>query len=139
MPFCQFPDCEAYAMNDKVPYCGTHAAYLRKSERDEKKAALKKPQKIAKMSEKKADKVKSYAPMRRQYLKENPVCEIGLAGCDGNSSEIHHCSMSALDFLEISTWKASCQSCHRKVETELSAEERRNLGLLIDPVNKKFD
>lgn len=94
---------------------------------------------IAKFSEKKADKLKPYAVLRRNYLKENPVCEMFLPGCDGESVEIHHKSLSELDYLEVSTWMAVCRNCHAVCETQMSAIERRNRGFLIDPVNKKFN
>lgn len=141
MKLCKFPDCEAYTMNEQVDYRGTHLHYLRKSDRDFKKAALKVPPKRpSKFSEKKAAKILPYAILRRNYLNENPVCQIRIDGvCIGPSEEIHHCSMSDLDFLEVSTWKASCVVCHRWVESMMSAEERRAKGLLIDPVNKKFN
>lgn len=135
---CKFPFCEKPVENKELRLCATHAFGFRKSQREEIKNEGKKRKSIAKVSEKKADKLKPYAVLRRNYLKENPVCELFLPGCEGESSEIHHCSMSELDFLEVSTWKAACSSCHRYCETQLSAEERRRLGLLIDQVNKKF-
>lgn len=139
MTYCKFPFCQKPVESKELGYCASHAFGFRKAERDEAKNAGKKVKRIAKVSEKKADKLKPYAVLRRNYLKENPVCEMFLPGCDGDSSEIHHCSMSELDFLEMSTWKAACAPCHRFVETMMSAEERRIRGFLIDPINKKFD
>jgi len=125
--------------NEALHLCASCAGEQRKQDRQAKKNALKRPAKIAKMSEKKAGKILPYAILRRKFLDENPVCEMFLPGCDGDSAEVHHKSVSELDYLEVSTWMAVCRNCHSACETQLSAIERRKRGFLIDPVNKRFD
>lgn len=118
--------------NRDTMLCGECNHTERKASREATKQALKpKPTRIRKVSEKRQEKLKPYAILRRQYLNENPVCELHLIGCTGNSKEIHHCHTSDLYFLDITTWKAACVSCHRHCEQKLSAIERRKLGLLI--------
>ena len=125
--------------NEALHLCASCAGEQRKQDRQAKKNALKKPKQIAKFSEKKAEKILPYAVLRRQTLKERPVCEINIKSiCEGVAEELHHCSTSELDFLDMDTVKTACRPCHRYTETMMSAEERRRKGLLIDPVNVKF-
>lgn len=86
---------------------------------------------IPKTSAKRKAKLEVYTPLKKQYLLEHPECEIKLIGCEGKAVEIHHCSMSDNDFLNIDTWKGGCRHCHDQVERVLSAEFRREKGLLI--------
>ena len=118
-------------MNEQVDFCASHLHAMRKAEKDEIRNAGKKRKAIAKVSEKKQEKLKPYAVLRRNYLKENPVCELHLQGCTGNSEEIHHISKDESNFLNIKTWKATCRPCHDRCERILSAVKRRELGLLI--------
>jgi len=117
--------------NEALHLCASCSHARRKSDRDELKNAGKKRKVIQKVSEKKQEKLKPYAILRRNYLKENPVCEANLIGCEGNSVEIHHCHTSEAYFLKAQTWKAVCRFCHSQIETKLSAFVRRKLGLLV--------
>jgi len=137
MKTCSFPGCENYT-EGRTEFCASHNAHFRKEKRQAAKNALKKPARIPKFSEKKATKILPYAVMRRIYLKENPVCEANLNSCETHSAEIHHKSMSDLDYLEVKTWMAVCRSCHNFIEQIMGAEERRERGFLIDPINTKF-
>jgi len=92
----------------------------------------KKPAKrIPLTSEKRKGKLKEYTPLRKQYLADHPECEIRLIGCTGKATQIHHCSTSDKDFLNVKTWKSCDDHCHRIVETVLSAKTRKEKGLLI--------
>lgn len=128
---CNWGDyqCENYREGTTL-YCASHNLHLRKMEKE-----LLKPTKITKrirkVSDKKQEKLKPYAILRRQYLNENPVCEANLIGCEGNSVEIHHCHSDEAYFLKVHTWKAVCRFCHSQIETKLSAFVRRKMGLLI--------
>lgn len=158
MKTCSYPECSAYT-EGQTQFCASHNAYIRKEAKRIEKETLKKvkwasnfaqdkskPKSggthrgVAKVSSKRKETLKSYTPLRKQFLEENPVCQAKiLSVCEGPSESIHHCSTSELDFLEVSTWKAVCLPCHRYIETMMSAEERRKKGLLVDPVNKKFE
>lgn len=91
----------------------------------------KAPKRISKVSDKRSDELSQYPKKKKAFLLHKMACEVKLPGCTVNATEIHHCSTSALDFLNENTWTAICRSCHLKVETEIPAEERRKLGLLI--------
>ena len=117
--------------NEALRLCASCSHARRKAEKDELKKVGKRRKPIVKVSEKKQEKLKPYAVLRRNYLKENPVCELHLQGCTGNSEEIHHISKDESNFLNIKTWKATCRPCHDRCERILSAVKRRELGLLI--------
>lgn len=116
--------------NKALQLCASCASRQRKEDRQAKTNALKKPVRLQKFSEKKAEKQLPFAVLRRKYLNENPVCEVHLEGCLGVSSEIHHITFSADDYLNVATFKAVCSPCHRRLE-DLPAIKRRELGLLI--------
>lgn len=129
MNTCFIIDCKNY-VEGNTDYCATHNYSLRKAFRE----SLKEPKKrkpIPKTSEKRKEKLKEYTPLRKQYLLDHPECEIKLIGCEGKAVEIHHRSTSDLDFLNVLTWKSGCRHCHNQVERVLSAEIRRDKGLLI--------
>lgn len=129
MRLCFIIDCKNY-VEGNTDYCATHNHQLRKDIRIANKP--KKPiYRIPKTSEKRKEKLKEYTPLRKQYLLDHPECEIKLIGCQANSIEIHHCSTSDKDFLNVKTWKAVCRFCHNKIEFFESAAERRLKGFLI--------
>lgn len=112
--------------------CGTCRARMRREEAQARKDALKKPTSVRKVSSQRAAKLVLFGPKKKRYLQAHPLCELMIRGiCAGMATEIHHCSMSDLDFLNEDTWKGGCAPCHRYVETELSAEERKKLGFLL--------
>ena len=104
-----------------------------------KKAKLKqqipkaKPKQI---SDKMKEQLKQYSVLRKQYLSDHQECELRLPGCDGIAIEIHHTSSRGKNLNNVSTFKASCRECHRKVHDELSAEEARELGLKVSPIDQ---
>jgi hypothetical protein len=125
---CSTPLCENYC-EGATNHCATHNALARKEHRNSLKE--KKKYVIPKVTAKRKEENKAYTPLRKKYLEDHPDCEIKLIGCTGKATQIHHCSTSHKDFLNIKTWKSSCKECHRFLETVLSAQARRNLGLLI--------
>ena len=126
---CQTPDCDNY-VEGTTNHCATHNALARKEHRNSLKE--KKKYVIPKVTAKRKEENKAYTPLRKKYLEDHPECQVKLLGiCTGKALEIHHVSTSHKDFLNIKTWKSSCKECHRFLETVLSAQARRNLGLLI--------
>ncbi len=127
---CTTPDCDNYT-EGTTDFCGSCNHTRRKAER----LALKekpKPKAIPKVSAKRKEKLKEYKILRQNYIFAHPKCQIKIMGiCTFTSLEIHHCSMSDNDFLNTSTWKASCPECHRHTETILSAADRKEKGLLL--------
>ena len=127
---CSTPLCENPIENRDKKLC----ASCGKAIRDAEKKALK-PKKvytIPKVTAKRREENKAYTPLRKKYLEDHPECQVKLLGiCTGKALEIHHVSTSHKDFLNIKTWKSSCKECHRHLETVLSAEVRKEKGLLI--------
>lgn len=127
---CKTPDCPNPIENRDKGLCSSCGHALRKAERNALKT--KKVYTIPKVTAKRKEENKAYTPLRKKYLEDHPECQVKLLGiCTGKALEIHHVSTSHKDFLNIKTWKSSCKECHRFLETVLSAQARRNLGLLI--------
>ncbi|NCX56264.1 MAG: hypothetical protein EBW87_03595 [Burkholderiaceae bacterium] len=93
------------------------------------KPALKK--KIRKISKKRSAEIREYTALRKHFLSENPACQVFFNGCSLKATDVHHVSTSALNFLNTATWKSVCRHCHTIIETKISAEKRREMGLLM--------
>jgi hypothetical protein len=124
---CEVEGCENQ-VEGRTLLCATHNHEQRKAERQKFKP-IQKP--IPKTSAKRKGKLKEYTPLRKQYLLDHPECQIKLIGCTGKATQIHHCSTSDLDFLNIKTWKSADDFCHNQVERVLSAAVRRERGFLV--------
>lgn len=125
---CQTPSCDNYTEGN-TDYCGSCNHAKRKAERNALKD--KKVYRLPKATAKRKEENKAYTPLRKKYLEDHPKCEIKLIGCTGKATQIHHCSTSHKDFLNIKTWKSGCSNCHNTIERVLSADERRKKKLLI--------
>ena len=111
-----------------------HTATCNFQRRKAERNALKKKKvyTIPKVTAKRREENKAYTPLRKKYLEDHPDCQVKLLGiCTLKALEIHHVSTSHKDFLNIKTWKSSCKECHRHLETVLSAEVRKEKGLLL--------
>ena len=98
---------------------------------DMKKPTIKaKP--IAIRSPKKIHEDRLYAVERKQFLEIHKMCEAHLQGCTQQSTDIHHTfwgSDRSKYYLDISTWKSVCRTCHSFIHDKLSGEEALQLGL----------
>ena len=126
---CVITGCTNPVENKDTWLCATHSAEKRKAAKKELKVKIVKP--IRKVSVRKAKELDEYAILKKEFLETKNACEISLLGCFIISYEVHHCSMSDKDFLNTETWLAVCRRCHSRLETEMSAEERREKGYLI--------
>jgi hypothetical protein len=71
-----------------------------------------------------------YAIRNRTYLKEHERCEINTASCTSIATEVHHTAYrTGTNYLDTTTWKASCRACHQWVHA--NPKEARELGFLI--------
>jgi hypothetical protein len=105
----------------------------RKGVKQKFKDSQKKPKAIAHRSDKKIEADAEYKLLRIYFLIEYPVCQASIKGqCNNKSTQVHHTSISALNYLNTETWLAVCADCHTIIETKLSAEYRRATGLLQD-------
>lgn len=107
--------------------CASCAHALRKASR----VKLQVVTPVKKVTQKRSDELSKYPNLKRHYINVNPSCEVVLTGCTVKTTEIHHCSLSAKNFLNTDTWLGSCANCHRSLEN-LPAELRRELGWLTD-------
>lgn len=122
------PHCGSWK-TEKNGYCATANFEQRKAERLSKQVKVVTP--IRKVSAKQAKDLQDYGVLRRKHLAEHPQCEIRLPGiCDGQAVSVHHCAKRGQNLLRADTFKSACMSCHEFVETKMSAEERRERGLL---------
>lgn len=132
---CSHADCESPRVGDS-PYCMSHLKGLQKVRRDLNRQKEKRYLPPSKMSQKRAAEMSEYIPLRAEFLKENPTCAVKFEGCTRQSTDVHHRSMSADDFLIVDTWLAVCRTCHDKLEA-LPADVRREKLFLIEPTQKQ--
>lgn len=100
----------------------------------ERKPIKKSTTAIAKESDKRKEENKIYRPLAKQFIIDNPECQLRLEECKGISSEVHHLYSGASRskyFLDMSTWKASCWHCHHIVHDVMSMEEAIAAGLKL--------
>jgi len=118
--------------NHCIGLCASCAHAQRKAERQASKVKVVTP--VRKVSKKMAKDLQDYGILRLQYLQMHPACEVRLPGiCDGQATTVHHCAKRGVNLLRADTFKSACMSCHEYIETKMSAEERREKGLLITP------
>jgi len=124
---CSMLDCDN-PREGNTEHCASHNFEKRKAEREAKKVKVVKQ--VKKVSENRADELTKYPKLRKQFLEFKMICEFD--GCKHKSEQVHHCSKSALNFLNTDTWMAVCSTHHNFIEREMSAEERRLKGYLTD-------
>ena len=131
--------CEIAPIENKTTnLCATCSAADRKAERQAIKDSLKKkPTPIAKatkpikkVSDKMRKELKTYAQKRKEHLQAHPLCQIRLDVCTGQAFEVHHSAKRGANLNNEDTFMSACPECHTKVETVLSASERREKGFL---------
>ncbi len=113
--------------NRELGLCGS----CNKERRDKENARPKVVKPVKKVSEKRAEELKSYIKLKKQYLEHKMACEMKFQGCSITATDIHHISLLDANFLNTDTWKGCCRFCHTVCEN-MPAEERRRLELLID-------
>ncbi len=83
---------------------------------------------MRKLSNKLAGNLRIYRTLRRDYLIDHPVCEIGEIGCSYNSTQIHHKKGRGKYLTEVSTFVACCFYCHRWVEENPALAKQKGLS-----------
>jgi hypothetical protein len=87
---------------------------------------------IKKVSDKRAKLNAAYSVLKKSYIKRFPKCQVNLQGCKGEAIDIHHLFSGknrAKYFLDETTWKGTCNFCHRQIHDKLSMEEAIEKGL----------
>lgn len=129
MNICEWPSgCDNYKEGN-TRFCGSHNHETRKAERE-----ASKPKKIAhtirKRSVREAERMKEYNKVRAEYLETHQHCEAKLIGCLGLATDIHHTKDRLGDNLTTHIISV-CRRCHSQIHDKLSAQLRREKGLLI--------
>ena len=89
----------------------------------------KKVNKIKPLSDKRAEELATYRPIRDKYLEEHPDCEV--KDCDKKSTHIHHKNGRRGKMLyDDNYFMAVCNSCH-PVRIHENPEWSRAMGYLI--------
>lgn len=79
------------------------------------------------MSEKRRRESRVYTKLRKQFLEENPICE--LEYCFKPSVDLHHRhGRTGTNYLDTETWSALCRDHHDNVHAH--PNEARKAGLL---------
>jgi|SRR5687768_3764114 len=80
---------------------------------------------IRKVSKKRTEQLKAYASLRKDYLKNHPICQ----RCHVfESVDIHHCKgKTNLLLLDVRHWKALCRQDHKWVHDHPDAARREGL------------
>ena len=90
----------------------------------------KRAKRIKTVSPKKAKQDREYTKLRKQFLVDHPKCEIEWDDkCAKKANQVHHVKRRGKNYLNVSTWKASCRHCHEMVEHNGSEAEAR--GFLV--------
>lgn len=87
---------------------------------------------IPAVSSKKAKLDRVYSNARKKHLELYSSCQAKLPGCTMTATDIHHLYSGASRskyYLDTTTWKTVCRTCHDYIHTKLSKEEAINLGL----------
>lgn len=128
-PYCSIPDC-GRPVEGNTLMCATHNFEARKEARNA--AKVKVVHQVRKVSAKQAKNLQDYGVLSRIYKSQHPECEVRIEGvCDGMTTDVHHRAGRGNNLLDASTFIASCRSCHNYIHDKMSAEERREKGLLI--------
>lgn len=96
--------------------------------------SIKKPKPINKVSDKEKKRQVAYSALKKEYMKQYPECQVRLEGCTHKAIDIHHLYFGADrygHFLDSSSWKSTCRSCHNRIHDELSGEQLIELGLRL--------
>jgi len=96
--------------------------------------SMEKPKSIPPVSKKRQVAMDEYSKKRNLFLITKPNCEARLQGCTGYSQDVHHKAGRVGDnYLNMSTWLATCRSCHHIIE--MSPEMSKELGFSKSRLN----
>lgn len=98
-----------------------------------KKALKRQSKSISKFSKKMLENLKIYNILRKDYLKDHPICECGRNGCKRKSQDIHHKKGRGVYLNVVEYWLAVARVCHTWI-TE-NPKEAMVLGLTGSRLN----
>lgn len=105
--------------------------YLAQSKVDMPKTALKRPNKpIPKISKSMAIKLREYAKLKKEFMKEHPICAADFNYCSILATDIHHSKGRVGKLLlDVKYFVPVCRSCHRKIEDNPNMAKELNLSI----------
>lgn len=107
IPLCQ--ECGSMAIENKyLQLCASCNCAKRKPKKEIKKRGF-----IGKLSKKMKVDLAEYTKLRRQFLKENPMCAVY---ADKKATTIHHKKGRGKYLLDMKTWLAVSMEAHIKIE-----------------------
>lgn len=73
---------------------------------------------LKKASKKHGKIVREYLTVRKEYLRQHPLCTIELPGCTRLATQIHHSGKKFSEklWLDTSLFVSCCDNCHREIE-----------------------
>lgn len=81
---------------------------------------------IRKVSDKRAKEMRLYGTLRKEYMRQNPVCEV----CHIKpATDLHHRAKRGANYLKVETWMSACRVCHDHIH-RYPGEARRK-GYLV--------
>lgn len=95
------------------------------------KPTTKKQKRIPPRSAKRVVANLLYLKQRSIFLGQHEMCEVRFPGCTNQATQVHHVYAGAdrnKYFLDESTWKATCHTCHQHIHN--NPKESRLLNLL---------
>lgn len=94
------------------------------------KAALKRQVKpISKFSKKMLEDLKIFRVLKKDYLKDHPICECGRNGCKRKSKDLHHKKGRGIYLNDVRYFLALSRVCHSWVNE--NPKEAMELGLTV--------
>lgn len=83
-----------------------------------RKRALVRRVRPPRQSAQQEERLRTYRPIRDQYLRDNPDCVIRRPGCLGVATDVHHGRGKIGDLLfDTRYFVPGCRPCHRWAET----------------------
>lgn len=98
------------------------------------KSPPKRQKQVSKVSKKMLLELKIYTPLRRQYLKDNPICKCDRNGCKRKSVDVHHKKGRGIWLNAVEFWLPIARVCHNWIGD--NPKEAMELGLTISRLNK---
>lgn len=120
--------------------CGKEGPLFRSSPKLCQSCARKYQKPINKISDKHKQTLKEYKPVREEFLKAHPECQLKFVDCTRVATEIEHRQGKSSKelYLDSSKWFAVCRACHSKVEIlgeqayTKGLKLRRNINLILE-------
>ncbi len=118
MPECQFPNCKSFTSG---LYCIGHAKMMGATKVKESKP-------IPVRSEKMKGEMKDYKKEAKQFLKDNPKCQV--TGCTKKSEHVHHkAGRIGKNLTDKNNWLAVCQQHHTQIEKDVLWAKDNNYSI----------